>query len=797
VALTIKDILLRITGDGDDARRELASLARDLAAFGAEEVEATASVDTLKARAELDRLEAQLNAIDGDDISVDANARVGGAMAELAALRAEISAIDGKDIDIDVHRGLIERLRALGGEVGKIGNALPDLSSGADESASSMSKLGVNIGAFSGRLSTMIPLLISAAPLVAGLVVGGAGLVSSFAEAALGAGALGIAFGASLLPVIGLAIGAMKDWQANSKTAGTAAFALRQEFGRLGKAIDFGPAVHEVFRGMADGVRSIIPLVHSLGPAFKEFGAAVGNSFRMIGREFARPEWRQFFQFLIRSATTLAPILTFTFLQFGRILAHIAQAAMPFLIRGFRALNQALRGIADGTSNIKGLRRAIAPLVGQLRSWLRLAGAVSDLMLSFFSAAAPAGQRLVNWLARGADALASWVKSKEGRQQIQEFMNRLLPVVKELVPLVLKVALAFLQFGELMAPLMTAILMGLNLIADALNVVLDWMIKVDRAGSDWGKTFGAIGHAIASAVMAIVNPLIDAFNWFNRLNSMTPSFGDNIRAAADAAIAAWGAVKSATVDLWNSVKNLLAKPINFVLHAPRDVLGAIRDIWAIAKGAIMRVINFVLHAPRAVLGAVHSIWATAKGIISSAIDFVFHAPRTVVGVARGIWGDVKGIISAAIDFVLKLPGVGGLVSAARSIWNAINDALPDITISIHIPTPHLPSLPHIPGTMAGGRDLPAGLRVLGEIGPELAFVPQGTDVFSNRETQRILRALAKGEAAGGSSNTGDRTVIEEQTIVVPPVPGTGIQDPRLTSALLAQDLRQRGQRGGK
>lgn len=767
---TIKDILLRITGDGDDARRELSALARDLAAFGAEEAEATAKVNTTAARVELERLEQQLNSIDGEDVSADANVRIGGALAEIAELKAALASIGDADIDVDVHRGVLERIRALGGEVGKIAGDFEQATTSGEEAGSMFSKVGVNIGAFSARGGTLLRVLPALIPLIVALGAGVALLVASAAEAAAGLGALGIAAGGALMPIAGLVVAGIARFKQQSDQAGTAAHALAGAFNGIGDAAKtLLPAADPALRALAKGLRGVDDVIKGIRPAFVAFGKQAGDAVQLVMDRLTGPGWTKAIADLIRlSGPVMKPAVSIM-VTFGKVLVNIARASMPFLVHGLQDVAHWMGQLAKGTDNVKGLRSAIAPLIGQLKSWLNLTRAVSNMFIAFVDAVGPIGERFVNWLAKGADALADWMKSDKGRKQIQEFFNRVLPLTKELVKFVLLLALAFVQFGELMAPVMTLVLRAVNFLLGGLNKILAFLVDLDRATSHWGQTFSAIGNAIAGVVSGIANGI--------------------------AGVA--GTVIDAVKGLDDKTRGILGKVITFLFFVPvAKALGQIRDLYKTARAIITGTINFVLHAPRTVIAAVRSIWQTAKGIVTAVINFLLKVPRDPIGAARDVWQAVKGVVSDAINFVLKMPEVGGLVSLAKGIWNKINAALPDITLHIEIPKPSLPSIPH-PHFMAGVRDFGGGAAVVGEAGPELAFFPTGTDVFSNEETRNILRALASGSFPGGAGPpSGDRTVIQEQNITVPPIPGTGIQDPRITAALLAQQVRQRGQRKG-
>src|SRR6476469_3044042 len=167
---TIRDVILRITGDGDDARRELERLSRDLTKFGQKDAEANADIDTAKAKADLAALEREFSRIDGRDLTATANVRLGRALADVAALRAELDALDGKDIDIEVKRDLDGRLQKLGGSAAHFADELGNVEKGSQGAGKGLDAVGVNVGAFSGRLGGLLRILPLLLPLLTAVI---------------------------------------------------------------------------------------------------------------------------------------------------------------------------------------------------------------------------------------------------------------------------------------------------------------------------------------------------------------------------------------------------------------------------------------------------------------------------------------------------------------------------------------------------------------------------------------------------------------------------------------------------
>ena len=639
--MQLANILLRITGDSDDARRELTKLSAELAGFGRIDAEAEADVDT------------------------------GGARAKLAALRAQLAALgrESVNIDVDVGRGFAERIRAM----------FSSASSSLTSLGSSASELTTRFGGLSGSVSKLGPAIAAALavaiPVIVSLTAAVAALAASLTLAAAGAGAIGIAMGALLVPGVLLGIGVFQRFKAQADIAGTAANRLKtvgQEIGQVFSNV-LAPAADKVLKGLADGLRGVPGLLRSLKPQFLAFGGAVGDAFKIIGKELTSPAWRDFFSTLLISAKSIVPAMTDAFTGLANTLRNIASAALPFVVRGMQAIGDALRGLGT-SSGTAAFRRGVEDVIGHLRSWLNLIGQISRGFLGFVRAAAPAGQRLVDAMAQGAEKFADWINSAEGQQAVKRFFDDLMPLAQQLLVLTGRLIVFFARLGQVLAPTLTPLVTGLNAVIGVINKVL-----------------GAFNR-FPGIVKAALNPL----------NVLNPTqLGSTV---ATGIIAGWNKLKPGASAVWNAVKGVFLRPIRFVVNLPSNLISLAQSIWTNVRSAISRAIRFVINLPGGLPGQ-----------------------------AKSIWSAVKSTISAAITFVLKLPGVGGLISIAKGIWDAINAALPDIEIGIKVAGPSLPF-----AAVLGGPGKPAGAfpgftdpSAVGQLTPATVTGPGGWVINNN------------------------------------------------------------------
>jgi phage-related protein len=232
--------------------------------------------------------------------------------------------------------------------------------------------------------------------------------------------------------------------------------------------------------------------------------------------------------------------------------------------------------------------------------------------------------------------------------------------------------------------------------------------------------------------------------------------------------AAWNAVKDQFGAIWDLIATLFQNRLEFIrdmatyalavlknvffggFNAVKDavtgIMDALRDFLAQHWQTIVQVALAVLFPPGAGIFWIVTHFEEVKdkvllamGALKTGLDWVWAAASAAVGA-------FVGGLRAAIN---------GVVSAIENVINAVADAVNAIP-DIHIPfdgTIGIPDFPHIslPRLAEGVRGFPGGLAWVGEQGPELAYIPRGSDVYSAQES----RSMAGG---GAYTNFGRHTV---------------------------------------
>ena len=707
---SIQEILLRVTGDTDDAEKDLATLAAELSGFDREEAEATldledgrvreklraiegklnefardtatakADLDTREARGQLQVLQAGLDRIDGRNVSPDIDAYVTQALLKIEALNAELDRIDSKDVDVDVNvrRDVAGKILALSTSLGKLADQGDEAAGAMNNAAGAGGGLGKQFSVMGVSGQGLVAVLAVLIPSVTALAGAAAALVASLLSAAGAVGALGVALGSTLIPVIGLAVGAIARFKATSDQAGSAAAALKDAFGGIKEAfLDVTKAgADNLFEGLAAALASLKPVVKELGPMFTNLGKAGGQAARILAKELASPAMVAFLKQAGAAAADLAPIFARSFGAIGRILANISRAAMPFLIAGFREVAGWLGKVADKTGNIGALRRVIGGMVKSLSAWGDLLGGIVDLTAAFVQAFAPFGDQIVRQLGDGARNLADWLRSSDGLDKIKQFFEDTGPLAAEIAKLVLNIALAFAQLGQFLAPALTPIVKGFNEILGVLNDVLSWLNdKIPNgvraaAGSlvslflGFGKlkagasiaavairfligVAGGIGGAFSGAVKAAVNVARGIINAMRGAWSVVRSVTSNIR---DFTRTAWGSIRDFTRRIWQGVRDSVREPLQAARDAVRNIVQGIRDIarnvWQAIRDFTRSIWQGIRDAVRDPLGNARD---AVRNITSAIRDVARNAWQAVREFTSSIWGNIREAIQTAMQ----------------------------------------------------------------------------------------------------------------------------------------------------
>lgn len=704
-----------MVGDTDSAERELDDLAREIDEFNRTEAEASLTLSSRQASQTLREMEARLARFDLSSYDADLRVEAEGALAEVRALQLELAALDARDVDVDIETS--RDLDVLGQTVQGITERLVEAGDAAADAGGSFGGLGVRVGGLSGSFASLGPVAIAAAAVLGVALVAAAGsavtaiaALTAAAAAALAAlGALAVGFSSLLAPAIALGVGAFQRFKKQSDEAGSAAHGLKQAGEDLADLFTrtLGPASDAVFRGLTAAIKAISPTLRSLRGEFRVFGQAVGDALRLLGEEFSSPRWREFFEVLIEWAAKAAGPVTRVLIQVFRIMRDIAQAALPFVIEGFRLLAGALRGVRENMGGVQSIRDFLRDAIPYLESFWELFKAVGSVMLEFFKAAAPFGKELVDWLAQGARELANWLRSAEGQEKVKQFFEDTIPVVKSLVSLLAQLFVAFMQFFQAAAPGLKALLDGLNAVVGAVRSFLSFLNQLPEAART-GFVFGPVIGGAIELIKGLADAAGNLGRDFNRLVGIAQSAWNGIKNSITGSVeriknflsTGWETIRGAATGSWETLKNRARadwdRVRDFITSSARNARQTLAPIWdgirdnasnswdrlkSIASSSWDRVREFITSNARNARQALPAIWDAIKTNAQNSWDrlreladsawerirsFITDRVRGARETLGGLWDAIRDNASGSWDRLKEM---------AQGAWDAIRERI--------------------------------------------------------------------------------------------------------------------------
>ena len=697
MADSVHNLLLRITGEGDDAENALDSLLAHAAALDAQDVDIDVDVE-------------------GDEA----------AKARLAAVAKAAEALDDKDVDIDVN---VDRdgfgRRALDGLI----SALTGATKAGSETGGMFNNVGVRVLGFSMQLSPLVGLILAVAYTAIGALIAGlAAMVASLTLAIGAIGALALAFVGVLGASVFFAIGLLQRFKDQADKAGTAANFLKKQFGPLGAAMKeaFAPGADLVFVAMAQGIKNLIPLIQALKPGINAFAEGVAAAIVIFteGLGELAPELNR----LLTQAGQVFPAIADMLIPLLGIILDIANAAMPWLIMMFERAGDAMRDWRKGTVMMEAFGGIIGRMMVHLESWWNLTKAIASVFLAFVGAAAESGLGLVDWLTQGANELARWLRSTEGKNRVAQFFDDVIPAVKSIIGFIGNMITLFAKIVEAAAPALKMTFDFLNLIISAVKGVIDQFMPLIQFGLMVAAVFIGpinVGLKMIGALFRLLGPLVGMvvrvigpfLGIIARIIPILVTFGGVIigalfapvtlviaaiaalvaviiwlatssEAVGAAIAAAWGWLKGAVVTVWNAIKDFIGlvwEAIKTVIQTHITVIQAIITTgFNVIKTVVTTIWNAIKTVISTVWNAIKTVTTTAVNAVKTVVTTVFNAVKSIVtsvwdaikSATTTAWNAVKSAISTALNAAKSVVTsvLNAIKSAAKAAWDAVKSA---------------------------------------------------------------------------------------------------------------------------
>lgn len=195
---------------------------------------------------------------------------------------------------------------------------------------------------------------------------------------------------------------------------------------------------------------------------------------------------------------------------------------------------------------------------------------------------------------------------------------------------------------------------------------------------------------------------------------------------------AWDAIKQMVATVWDSIKQLIGGALTLIKTELSLAWEAVKAVAGPAWDAIKSAITTPLtNAKTAISGTIDALKATLSG-----------AWESIKSGARSAWDGIADAIGGAF---------GGITSKIDSVLSAVKRAINKAidgfnTLSGAVGGPQIPKL------AKGTRFFQGGIAMVGELGPELVYLPRGSQVVPHRETAAMLGGAGGGQTVVNNYN---------------------------------------------
>ena len=446
------------------------------------------------------------------------------------------------------------------GQIKAVAEAVDEVDDNTARLDTSNRKAAKSTSALGSAMRQVIARMIVMGAIIGVLAVGLGGLAGAI-------GAVAIAFGATLLPIAGIAIAAVVGWKKEVENVGSAAWQLNKVFKSVKRTFmdTFSPAAHVVMRALARGLRSLQPMLKSLAGPMRIFAKALGAAVELFMRGLG--EMGPDLQRMVLALAPLMRMLVGPALALTRAFVKIATAVAKWMAS------------AKGQNAMRDIWAGIAAVAAGL--WEVLKGIWEIAKLVWKDLMPEGGKGFIGMLEGIAKAL-QWVADN------WKTLGPIVYVVGAILITFLLLAaaaggafVASIAAGASMVILIVSLLVGL---AVALYMAYQ-RVTFMRKAMDW--LWGAMKRVamwIYHAGIDVWHALVDAWQWVSNA----------ARNTADAITGAWGWVKRAATNTVNWVKTAWRDFITFMESIPGKITTAASGMWSGVKSGFRSAINWVI-----------------------------------------------------------------------------------------------------------------------------------------------------------------------------------------------------------
>lgn len=258
-------------------------------------------------------------------------------------------------------------------------------------------------------------------------------------------------------------------------------------------------------------------------------------------------------------------------------------------------------------------------------------------------------------------------------------------------------------------------LVGNSIIPDMVNGIIRWIAQLP------GK--------VLSLIASFISGIISKFNNLkSKVISVVSGFMNSIKTKFNQMKSVVGSVISALVNKAISLFNSFKSKVGSVISAIKNIIQSrFNAAKSIAIGIISSLVSSAVSRFQSIKSKISSVINSVKSTISNG----FNAAKSMA---------VRIIQSLASSVSSKFNMIKSAIQGVANKFSTITSAVQRVINKIkQIKFPSIPK--GLPGFAGGVRNFGGGLAMVGERGPELIYLPKGSNVYSNKDTRTMLNSM--------------------------------------------------------
>lgn len=243
------------------------------------------------------------------------------------------------------------------------------------------------------------------------------------------------------------------------------------------------------------------------------------------------------------------------------------------------------------------------------------------------------------------------------------------------------------------------------------------------------NAWNTVRDTVTNVFNSIVAAAQVAWNWLwnNIIKPVIDYITMSINNMVFVVTTAWDWIVAKATAVWNWLwTNVISPVVNAIVAGFNWLAGIVIGIWNTVSNAVVGAWNWIVNAAQGAWNWVANIWNRAMGFFEGIKNTIKNAFSSAWdGIASGAssaFEGAKNIVKSAINW---------MIDKVNGVIRKVNGSAGKL--------PGVPDIPEIPKLARGVQSFRGGLAMVGEMGPELVNMPQGSSVTPAQKTEELLK----------------------------------------------------------